>query len=276
MHDARIGRFFARDPLAAKYAYNSPYAFQENKLGWGVEFEGLELVKNYEVRPGMRANLLSTVNHDAVYQFIYETPNSNHGEIWVITELFDNFNNSTGNRVEKYASKDSYKGGKGKPYSSGVVRDWKQLIHAKDNSVEGSDGMVEGLKSGAYGMGAIIGAASFAAEVSALGAVWTFFDVTFSIDEALRFEDQTILSGMAREISPESGEKILEFTKFTVTVTNLAKGLYSLSGVLKNGKNVEGEWDAINGIFINGGLGVIESEEVETQQAGNETIVKQN
>jgi len=31
------------DPLAEKYAYNSTYAFQENKLGLGRELEGLEL-----------------------------------------------------------------------------------------------------------------------------------------------------------------------------------------------------------------------------------------
>ncbi|HPM32590.1 MAG TPA: DUF6443 domain-containing protein, partial [Chryseolinea sp.] len=39
-----IGRFFNVDPLADKYVYNSPYAFAENKLGLGVELEGLELV----------------------------------------------------------------------------------------------------------------------------------------------------------------------------------------------------------------------------------------
>ncbi|HFK5546733.1 TPA: RHS repeat domain-containing protein, partial [Elizabethkingia anophelis] len=41
-----LGRFFNVDPLASKYSYNSPYAFQENKLGMGVELEGLELLKN--------------------------------------------------------------------------------------------------------------------------------------------------------------------------------------------------------------------------------------
>jgi RHS repeat-associated protein len=38
-----IGRFFSVDPLAASYVYNSPYSFAENKLGLGVELEGLEL-----------------------------------------------------------------------------------------------------------------------------------------------------------------------------------------------------------------------------------------
>ena len=32
------------DPLAEKYAYNSTYVFQENKMGMGRELEGLELV----------------------------------------------------------------------------------------------------------------------------------------------------------------------------------------------------------------------------------------
>ncbi|MDD3740346.1 MAG: hypothetical protein PHH30_03820, partial [Bacteroidales bacterium] len=42
MYDARIGRFFAIDPLAAKYPYNSTYAFSENRVIDCVELEGLE------------------------------------------------------------------------------------------------------------------------------------------------------------------------------------------------------------------------------------------
>ncbi|QMU66530.1 MAG: hypothetical protein GKR88_21055 [Flavobacteriaceae bacterium] len=45
-YDPTIGRFFAIDPLAADYVYNSTYAFQENKLGLGTELEGLELRKH--------------------------------------------------------------------------------------------------------------------------------------------------------------------------------------------------------------------------------------
>jgi RHS repeat-associated protein len=43
MHDPRIGRFFAVDPLAAQYPHNSPYAFSENRVIEGVELEGLEV-----------------------------------------------------------------------------------------------------------------------------------------------------------------------------------------------------------------------------------------
>jgi RHS repeat-associated protein len=43
MHDPRIGRFFARDPLATDYPWNSPYAFSENKVIQFVELEGQEV-----------------------------------------------------------------------------------------------------------------------------------------------------------------------------------------------------------------------------------------
>jgi len=42
MHDPRIGRFFAVDPLTKKYPWNSPYAFSENVVINAVELEGLE------------------------------------------------------------------------------------------------------------------------------------------------------------------------------------------------------------------------------------------
>ncbi len=42
MHDPRIGRFFAVDPLADDYPHNSPYAFSENRVVDAIELEGLE------------------------------------------------------------------------------------------------------------------------------------------------------------------------------------------------------------------------------------------
>src|SRR5690554_2085294 len=42
MHDPRVGRFFAVDPLAKDYPWNSPYAFSENSVIAFVELEGLE------------------------------------------------------------------------------------------------------------------------------------------------------------------------------------------------------------------------------------------
>ncbi len=42
MHDPRVGRFFAVDPLSGEYPWNSPYAFSENRVIDSRELEGLE------------------------------------------------------------------------------------------------------------------------------------------------------------------------------------------------------------------------------------------
>ncbi len=42
MHDPRIGRFFAIDPLSDNFPWNSQYAFSENRVIDGVDLEGLE------------------------------------------------------------------------------------------------------------------------------------------------------------------------------------------------------------------------------------------
>ena len=42
MHDTRIGRFWSVDPLAAKFPWNSTYAFAENRVVDGRELKGLD------------------------------------------------------------------------------------------------------------------------------------------------------------------------------------------------------------------------------------------
>ena len=42
MHDPRVGRFFAVDPLAPKYPFYSPYHFSSNSPISSIELEGLE------------------------------------------------------------------------------------------------------------------------------------------------------------------------------------------------------------------------------------------
>jgi RHS repeat-associated protein len=44
MYDARIGRFWSIDPLKSSYPWNSTYAFAENRVIDGIEFEGLEVI----------------------------------------------------------------------------------------------------------------------------------------------------------------------------------------------------------------------------------------
>ena len=60
-YDYAIGRFMSIDPLAEEYAYNSTYAFQENKLGLGRELEGLELVYREGTNPEFKEKFAKTV-----------------------------------------------------------------------------------------------------------------------------------------------------------------------------------------------------------------------
>jgi RHS repeat-associated protein len=67
MHDPRLGRFFAVDPLAPKYPHNSPYAFSENRVIDAVELEGLEsdLIHNPYINAALGDN---TLEHNRKFQ----------------------------------------------------------------------------------------------------------------------------------------------------------------------------------------------------------------
>jgi hypothetical protein len=74
--DNRIGRFFALDPLAPEYPWNSPYAFSENRLIDGIELEGLEVVLQTDTDPSAKYN-----SHIKVTNIIYVIAHGNKGHI---------------------------------------------------------------------------------------------------------------------------------------------------------------------------------------------------
>ena len=49
IHDPRIGRFLSIDPLVKDYPWNSPYAFSENRVIDGVDYEGSEYLPYTEL-----------------------------------------------------------------------------------------------------------------------------------------------------------------------------------------------------------------------------------
>ncbi|MBL4707002.1 MAG: hypothetical protein JKY48_00990 [Flavobacteriales bacterium] len=73
MHDPRLGRFFAVDPLAPEYPHYTPYQFSGNKLISHVELEGLEEspvnVKSLLMNPWKSAWSLSKVGFSEVVKF---------------------------------------------------------------------------------------------------------------------------------------------------------------------------------------------------------------
>ena len=70
MHDPRVGRFFAVDPLERKYPSNSPYAFSENRIMDGIELEGLEInLFNEETDPLLFAVANSNKDNSAIHLY---------------------------------------------------------------------------------------------------------------------------------------------------------------------------------------------------------------
>ena len=77
MYDAHLGRFWSVDPLAAKYPWNSTYAFAENSPISFLELEGLERLLAVTMGKDVkyRASFIKTHNADV------ESLNIKNGEI---------------------------------------------------------------------------------------------------------------------------------------------------------------------------------------------------
>ncbi|WP_264559115.1 polymorphic toxin type 43 domain-containing protein [Flavobacterium sp. N2270] len=90
MHDPRVGRFFAVDPLTHKYPHYTPYSFSGNKVIHAIELEGLEEIelinakdfraKIFIVQPGDNLSIISkstgvALNDIIKYNSFIEDPN---------------------------------------------------------------------------------------------------------------------------------------------------------------------------------------------------------
>jgi len=106
MHDPRVGRFFAVDPLDWKYPWNSPYAFSENRVIDAMELEGLENLvmtqyhyqlsgKKIKLSQGIvktdgdwtgnryRESYFFSKNGDHNYQYFTESGEDRNGTAWL-------------------------------------------------------------------------------------------------------------------------------------------------------------------------------------------------
>ena len=72
MHDPRVGRFFAVDPLESSYSWNSPYAFSNNRVIDAIELEGLEsfiVTKEQQTGWNNRHKYNTTITFDESIKF---------------------------------------------------------------------------------------------------------------------------------------------------------------------------------------------------------------
>jgi len=76
-HDPQIGRFIQIDPLAAQYAYNSTYAYAENKPINGIDLEGLEWLPINKDGQGVKPEDKENING---YRWVGYDVNAETGE----------------------------------------------------------------------------------------------------------------------------------------------------------------------------------------------------
>ncbi len=104
MHDPRLGRFFAIDPLSGKYPWNSSYSFSENQVIHAVELEGLEAF----LINGTNMNTSKFMfNKDAILQFerIGGNTKTDDGFSWGNKANFGNSRHHDRNKAAKALAK---------------------------------------------------------------------------------------------------------------------------------------------------------------------------
>ncbi|WP_422106248.1 hypothetical protein [Winogradskyella sp.] len=127
MHDSRVGRFFAVDPLDWQYSYNSPYAFSENRVIDGYELEGLEVVVDNDGNPTGKYNVQKNEGPTQMAQSINNWAKEN-GYMEVSWEDIVNWNKDT--YINKNGNVKNYsdRGDKGF-WDANINKDEKLNIH---------------------------------------------------------------------------------------------------------------------------------------------------
>ncbi len=104
MHDPRVGRFFAVDPLAHKYPWYTPYSFSGNRPIDKIELEGLEPGETQEEKNIFIATWLAFASTTDVYGGILGGENSSKRKLEVLangSDVIRQLNRSVDERLAK-------------------------------------------------------------------------------------------------------------------------------------------------------------------------------
>ena len=127
VQDARTGRFFSVDPLHAKYAYNSTYAFSENRVIDSIELEGLEKVEYWSGGKMIESVNWQEITYEEQEAFLrrhdiegnwgrnkhpdsQEFQNGNKYQIWRMYRVY--YDDVAGEKMYKYGNQSELEAGK--------------------------------------------------------------------------------------------------------------------------------------------------------------------
>ena len=178
MHDTRLGRFFAVDPLEADYPHNSPYAFSENQVIDAIELEGLE---KWEIHQQEISQVIypGTSNYEFTSNIVETTITEQSGTLYgpyLNQEIVDDVFLSDKSKVENYQSKTT-------PYIAFNIS-YGQSGAAQSTSVFGTlmDIFVrEGIDEGLQGLGVSEEASYYTSSaMTVFGSLFLASKVSFS------------------------------------------------------------------------------------------------
>ena len=239
MHDARLGRFWSVDPLAAKYPWNSTYAFAENSPIGYLEMEGLEKVQFGKVSVNF-----SNLNEDQVKLYLKKYRDYHHGNIkakeimrtdndneyWKVSDISDTYMRSIGTRIVKF-NKD-----KTATLSDNVrMNPWQFITRYGD-----MEGHHDGSNSGKMTREDLIVGFSTISIMSGAGAmietgfsVFTTLSTINSIDDLIvGFTDGK--TSLSHGLFPER-EKTVDIVKTIVSVVGAGKGMMNFTKNVSKG-----------------------------------------
>ena len=241
MHDPRVGRFFAVDPLASEYPELSPYGFSGNRVIDAIELEGLEHASVHVINVNNKGELVG--------KGLLGTPGAHHiGEYFLENTLplmglkskdfalnshVEVRFNLDAQEVERVSeSRASYvyaKRKKTKPstLSIGPLVWMIDLISTEsgdtlidyDNSLFGSRGMEKGMKLMFSTWGAIISGGTLAAGTitSTRGSAFAWGSFVNSVDDMTAGDDGTLLTHLFEGIGIDK-----KYTQTLKTRTSVA------------------------------------------------------
>ncbi|MBB4808298.1 RHS repeat-associated protein [Chryseobacterium defluvii] len=234
-----VGRFFNIDPLAAKYPYNSTYAFQENKLGMGVELEGLELLKNHTGFFAIHGNAMKVKRAPVSQADSNGKATFTAGDIGLTTKGYNPSgaritDGTTGLRLPKYdgatASEAKMESVRGDDRPTNI---WtKTYDKGIDKMSKFSSGVKELVKNGAMLLDIPKAFKSLEENTQASKDIQAINSQAMTMDRAIQYVDQ---SGI--EMNQQTRNDVINYV-FDGTLPNPDAGLMPNSLIIQNGTQI--------------------------------------
>ena len=254
MHDPRIGRFFAVDPLANEYPHNSPYAFSENVVINAVELEGLEKRFIYDVykKGGMtitkwsHTKTVESLNEKYEYVYRHWNPDGKTYE-------------------EKTFSKNAYELDENKGFYDNLIdynlnegNYWDAFVWSvkkKDQAIKGPEGMGEGLKLIGATVGTILSGGVLAGASGVVAVSSASVGLILSLDDFTTVgEEDSFITSTIRESLGDTSADLFEGAKLFLNVKSMAKGVVNMSLRLSGGEMINGTIDVLKQTYDIGGV----------------------